>query len=143
MSKDQEKYLHFQVGLLKGSSALDALRKDALKYHMIDQPGQLIALRLTEYYELMARGMVPPTASAAIAANDTGVTIRSKHDAPQVSSRSQQDDTSPAIAAANNNQVSSTAGKMSAYPPDADGALVASPEAERNAEEAADYWALL
>jgi len=141
MSKDQEKYLHFQVGLLKGSAALDALRKDALKYHMIDQPGQLIALRLTEYYELLARGMVPPTASAAIAANEVVTPQRSRSEV-QVSSRSQQDDTSPAIAAATS-QVSSLSGKVTAYHPDADGSLSASPEAERNAEEAADYWALL
>ena len=50
MSQDLEKYLNFNVGLLKNSFALDALWQDALKYHMIDQPGKLIALRLTEYY---------------------------------------------------------------------------------------------
>ncbi len=60
MSQDSDKYLYFHVGLLKNSFALDALRQDALKYHMIDQPDQLIALRLTEYYELMAEGVLPP-----------------------------------------------------------------------------------
>ena len=52
-----EKFLYFTVGLLKGSAALEALRQDATKYHMIDHPGQLIALRLTEYYELINQGL--------------------------------------------------------------------------------------
>jgi hypothetical protein len=55
-----EKFLYFTVGFLKGSPALDALRQDATKYHMIDHPGQLIALRLTEYYELMSQGAIQP-----------------------------------------------------------------------------------
>ncbi|MBE3559236.1 MAG: hypothetical protein IMW89_08430 [Ktedonobacteraceae bacterium] len=55
-----EKYLYFTVGLLKNSSALESLWQDALKHHMVDQPGQLIALRLTEYYEMMSRGIVQP-----------------------------------------------------------------------------------
>ena len=46
-----DKFLYFTVGLLKGSEALEAFRQDAVKHHMIDHPGQLIALRLTEYYE--------------------------------------------------------------------------------------------
>ncbi len=55
-----EKFLYFTVGFLKGSAALDALRQDATKYHMIDHPGQLIALRLTEYYELVSQGNIQP-----------------------------------------------------------------------------------
>src|ERR671924_1793294 len=68
MSQDLEKYLYFTVGLLKNSFALDALSQDALKYHLIDQPGKLIALRLTEYYEMMARGNLQPGASTPLAA---------------------------------------------------------------------------
>ena len=48
MSQDVEKYLYFNVGLLKSSYTLNALWQDALKHHMIDQLGQLIAFRLTE-----------------------------------------------------------------------------------------------
>jgi hypothetical protein len=55
-----EKFLYFTVGLLKGSAALEALRQDATKYHMIDHPGQLIALRLTEYYEMINQDSVQP-----------------------------------------------------------------------------------
>src|SRR5579859_2744955 len=62
MSQDPEKYLYFSVGLLRGSPALNALLQDALRYHMIDQPGQLIAMRLTEYYELLTSGNVPSMA---------------------------------------------------------------------------------
>src|SRR5579883_2050436 len=61
MPQDIERYLYFTVALLKDSAALDALWQDALKYHMIDQPGKLIAMRLTEYYEIKANGMMPPT----------------------------------------------------------------------------------
>src|SRR5439155_23033055 len=57
-----DKFLYFTVGLLKGSAALDALRQDATKYHMIDHPGQLIALRLTEYYEQMKESSSQPVA---------------------------------------------------------------------------------
>lgn len=55
-----DKFLYFTVGLLKDSDALEALRQDAVKHHMIDNPGQLIALRLTEYYEMMNKGVVQP-----------------------------------------------------------------------------------
>src|SRR5438270_12541036 len=72
MSQDPEKYLYFNVGLLKNSFALDALRRDALKYHMVDQPDQLIALRLTEYYELMAGGVLPPSIRVPLATTPTG-----------------------------------------------------------------------
>ena len=61
MPQDVERYLYFTVALLKDSAALDALWQDALKYHMIDQPGKLIAMRLTEYYEIKANGIMPPT----------------------------------------------------------------------------------
>src|SRR6266702_565841 len=76
MSQDREKYLYFHVGLLKNSFALDALRQDALKYHMVDQPGQLIALRLTEYYEMMARGIFHPGVHAPIAATPAATCTR-------------------------------------------------------------------
>ena len=74
MSQDLEKYLYFTVGLLKNSFALDALSQDALKYHLIDQPGKLIALRLTEYYEMVARGNLHPGASIPLAATSKGIT---------------------------------------------------------------------
>src|SRR5438105_1505806 len=63
MSQDSEKYHYFTVGLLKDSFALEALEADALKHHMIDQPAKLIALRLTEYYDLLTR--VAPTVPGA------------------------------------------------------------------------------
>lgn len=59
-----DKFLYFTVGLLKGTEALEALRQDAVKHHMIDNPGQLIALRLTEYYESLSRGQGVQQAAA-------------------------------------------------------------------------------
>ncbi|HEX4713621.1 MAG TPA: hypothetical protein VH164_01710, partial [Ktedonobacteraceae bacterium] len=56
MAKDQDQYVQFTIKLLKGSFALSALWQDAVNDHMIDQPDKLIAVRLTEYYELVARG---------------------------------------------------------------------------------------
>ncbi|HLI88144.1 MAG TPA: hypothetical protein VKV37_05600 [Ktedonobacteraceae bacterium] len=130
MSQDTDKYLYFSVGLLKGSPALEALRQDALKYHMIDHPGQLIALRLTEYYEIMTRGLLPPVASVSIAAPAAGEdsSLRRGMVAPGASG---------------------TGGGASRVPAgeeemlDDEGTLTASPDVDRNAEEAADYWAIM
>ena len=113
MSQDQEKYLYFTVGLLKNSFALDALTQDALKYHLIDQPGKLIALRLTEYYEMMTRGNLPPGASIPLAATPTGIT------SPTTDQIDDNDD------------------------PDDRSFVAASPDVEENADEAAEYWARL
>ncbi len=127
MSQDLEKYVTFHVGLLKNSFALDALWQDALKYHMIDQPGKLIALRLTEYYEMMARGILSPGASASIATTSTG--------------------TNNGGSIGGLNAGINTASPMA----DQDGGdrlededmVVASPDLEQNADEAAAYWARL
>jgi hypothetical protein len=51
MPKDREKYRYIDVGLERGSWALVMFEEDARRHHMSDQPGKLIALRLTEYYE--------------------------------------------------------------------------------------------
>src|SRR3974377_2374404 len=64
MPKDTDKYQYFTVGLLKSSFALEALKADAAKHHMAEQPAKLIALRLTEYYDLLARiGPLMPSVS--------------------------------------------------------------------------------
>ena len=52
MPKDREKYRYIDVGLERGSWALVMFEEDARRHHMSDQPGKLMALRLTEYYEL-------------------------------------------------------------------------------------------
>ena len=109
-----EEYLYFTVGLLKNSFALDALRQDALKYHLIDQPAKLIALRLTEYYELMARGIWHQGIGMSSAAT------------PATSSNGGERE-----------------GVRAASAPDDESVIAASPDAEQNAEEAAAYWARL
>lgn len=62
MAKNSEKYqvICTRVGLLRDSWALDRFIEDAVKHHMDDQPGKLVALRLTEYYELLERLNVFP-----------------------------------------------------------------------------------
>src|SRR5436309_15580588 len=112
MSQDREKYLYFTVGLLKNSSAIDALWQDALKYHLIDQPGKLIALRLTEYYEMIARGNLPPGTGLPLSATSTLF----------------------------NNTANPTAGKIGDDHPNDGGIIAASPDVEENADEAAEYW---
>src|SRR5437588_9532944 len=131
MSQDPEKYLHFNVGLLKNSFALDALRQDALKYHMVDQPGQLIALRLTEYYELMARGILPQGIGVPPA---VAVAASSKRDG--------REEMAPTNFTGNNG-ISPMPGQVGAYPPVEEHIVAASPDAEQNADEAAEYWARL
>ena len=131
MPQDLEEYLYFTVGLLKNSFALDALRQDALKYHMIDQPAKLIALRLTEYYELMARGISHQGVSVASAATST--TISNGGERERVAAAS-----SPGI-----NGLNTATGQVGDTHPDDESVVAASPDAEQNAEEAAAYWARL
>src|SRR5205085_5128569 len=129
MSQDPEKYLYFTVGLLKNSFALDALRQDALKYHMIDQPEQLIALRLTEYYELMAGGVLPPGIGVLPGTTPTGS-----------GTRDGRKELTPANSPGSNG-TSPLAGQTAASPADEESIIAASPDAEQNADEAAEYWA--
>ena len=124
MSQDLEKYLYFNVGLLKNSFALDALSQDALKYHLIDQPDKLIALRLTEYYEMMARGNLPSGAKILFGNGDGREEITSA--------------SSTGI-----NGASSTTGQMGDDHPDDGSIIAASPDVEENADEAAEFWARL
>lgn len=65
MAQDRDQYVQFTIKLLKGSFALNALWQDALNYHMIDQPEKLIALRLTEYYEMISRGGPRPVSATS------------------------------------------------------------------------------
>jgi hypothetical protein len=121
MSQDDEKYLYFEVGLLKNSFALDALWQDAMKYHLVDQPGKLIALRLTEYYEMIARGILHPGPSMSTAltlpvtgASSTGI-----------------------------NGASLMTDQVGDFHLDEENIVAASPDADKNADEAAEYWARL
>ena len=113
MPKDTEKYQYFTVGIERDSWALERLKADAKKHHMSDQPGKLIALRLTEYYELLERGALHALASVPIASanghNGNG------HKPP--STQEQQASEEEVIAV--------------------------SEDAEQNADEAADYWSTL
>jgi hypothetical protein len=131
MSQDLEKYLNFNVGLLKNSFALDALWQDALKYHMIDQPGKLIALRLTEYYEMMARGILPPGASASIATTSTGT-----NNGGSLGGLT-------AVSFTGINGANPIADQEDDDHPDDESIVAASPDREQNADEAAEYWARL
>jgi hypothetical protein len=132
MSQDVERYLYFTVALLKDSFALDALWQDALKYHMIDQPGKLIAIRLTEYYEIMASGVLPSVASVSITANNQ------QQETGNGASREEYPSFQPSP---------NTNGTMFNQPEDyyteAGKTLATSPDVAHNAEAAADYWTLL
>ena|SRR5437763_5287530 len=60
MPKDSEKYRYLTVGLAWDSEVLERLMADANKCQMGDQLAKMIAVRLTEYYELVKRGVVVP-----------------------------------------------------------------------------------
>jgi hypothetical protein len=66
MGKDPTKYLYITISLTRGSEAEQWFTKDAEKHHMTDNPGKLAGLRLTEFYELMARGLLSPSLLAAL-----------------------------------------------------------------------------
>jgi hypothetical protein len=131
MSQDVEKYLYFNVGLLKNSFALDALWQDAMKYHMVDQPEKLIALRLTEYYEMIGRGILHPGPSVSIAATPTATGNEGGREGMAGAS-------STGI-----NGASLMTDQVGDFHPDDESIVAASPDAEQNADEAAEYWARL
>ncbi len=122
MSQEPEKYMYFNVGLLKNSFALESLWQDALKYHLIDEPGKLIALRLTEYYELVARGGLHAGANRSLAAMHAAIA---------------NTDGREEAASANS---SGSASQANGHP-DRESIVSASPDMEENADEAAEYWA--
>ena len=124
MSQDRERYIYFTVGLLKNSSTLDALWQDALKYHMIDQPGKLIALRLTEHYEMMARGDV-------LAGMGISITALSK-----ANGNGHHKENIPSAP-------SNDANASGDYRSNDEGIIAASPDADQNADDAAEYWSQL
>jgi hypothetical protein len=128
--KDSEKYQYFTVGLLKSSFALEALKADAMKHHMIEQPAKLIALRLTEYYDLLAR-VGPPMHNVSLftmSRSEMGNGSR----ANSVVERDGQ------FVHASNDEIAATPND------DPEEEIVTiSADAEENADLAADYWAIL
>ncbi len=68
MATNKEKYQTIcnRVVLTRGSWALDRFIEDAVSHHMDDQVGKLVALRLTEYYELLDRLNILPGGLAMI-----------------------------------------------------------------------------
>jgi hypothetical protein len=137
MPQDVERYLYFTVALLKDSNALDALWQDALKYHMIDQPGKLIAMRLTEYYEMKASGMMPPT-------NDVPPNARSMNNGvkrePATIAHApilDDDEILPDRFSDYNDK------QLETHYIDSETPLATSPDVAHNAEAAAEYWTLL
>lgn len=74
MAQNPEKYYYInRVGLVRDSWAHKMFEKDAATHHMEEQPGKLVALRLTEYYELIERmggaWNVPGASTIAAATN--------------------------------------------------------------------------
>jgi hypothetical protein len=153
-----DKYLYFTVGLLKNSSALEALRQDAVKHHMVDNPGQLIALRLTEYYEMMNEGIVQPVVRIpAVAISATENKPESKETAgPTAFTMNQMSPSAtpnitpqapkPSVSSqemGNSSLIRQLTGKMRALQPNGETIISTSPDAEQNADEAADYWTML
>jgi hypothetical protein len=126
--QDRDQYVYFTIKLLKGSFALNALWQDALNYHMIDQPDKLIAMRLTEYYELVARGALRP-----------GPTMVGVAPMP-TSGRAAP----PAAPATPTGRLPETQSPSSPDNP-SDEVILSSPSSsvEQNADDAADYWSTL
>ena len=130
MPKDTEKYQYFTVGLLKSSFALEALKADAAKHHMVEQPARLIALRLTEYYDLLARvGPLMPSVSH----------FTSQRSDIENGSR-------PGFDTESDDQFAYDLDNEIIIPPyivHEEEIVTMSADAEQNADLAADYWAVL
>jgi hypothetical protein len=156
-----DKYIYFTVGLLKGSDALDALRADAVKHHMIDYPGQLIALRLTEYYQMMNQGITQPvikvpailapleseqTPDTEIATTHTSGTFHMPTSTTPTTTTSPFEMPTPSPFQASGESRSSmqqVTGRMRALTREEDAIVSASTNADQNADDAADYWSML
>jgi len=145
MAQDRDQYVQFTIKLLKGSFALNALWQDALNYHMIDQPEKLIALRLTEYYEMVVRGAsrpvpalpaIPPSSAPPPAPAGT-----SGHTPPATPVLDVSPDQQPTAAIRMPRLQRSQA--VESHQTETVGDIVTSSDAqvvEQNADEAADYW---
>lgn len=154
MAQDRDQYVHFTIKLLKGSFTLGALWQDALKYHMVDQPDKLIALRLTEYYELLTKGIlrpgpsiqgVPATPAPGAPAN-SGLSIMPAPSFPGNDPVPQHSPVPPSQADARGQAPlpERTDGHQSRIDMSSDIVVSASSSsAEENAEEAADYWSIM
>lgn len=166
MSQDAGKFLYFKVGLLKDSDALDALWQDALKHHMVDQPEKLMALRLTEYYEMIAQGVlnsttksvtlppaphvgeerVAPASNASAVHNysaggsGTNYTVSSGSGTNQTATVGSGNYSTQSAASTVPTATGARPAEM--YLVD-DIAMAAPQDAQQNAEDAADYWSLL
>ncbi len=151
----QDKYQYFTVGLLSDSFALEALWRDALKHHMTEHLGQLIALRLTEYYEFMTQRVVQPVVQVphlvkpgeSVEAEDWGSKERLSPTTAPASPMSTPLPHSPSLTQAqmSNHHVllNQITGSMRSIPRDNEDIIFASPAADQNADEAADYWSTL
>lgn len=138
MPQDVERYLYFTVALLKDSGALDALWQDALKYHMIDQPGKLIAMRLTEYYEIKANGIMPPTHNDLPNSRSINNGITREPTAIARNSRMDNDDMlQDPFSDYDEDELLETRYIQNEVP------VATSPDVAQNADAAADYWTLL
>jgi len=148
MSEDTEKYLYFEVGLLKDSFALEALWQDALRYHMTDQPAKLIAMRLTEYYELTSKGSTQSRATIPVPTPSTGFADgENKEDGetPTSGTPALRPPIThlPAKFLQKTPFASNTANPVGIIQQEGETSLTVSAEVDQNAEEAADYWSLL
>lgn len=152
MAQDRDQYVHFTIKLLKNSFTLGALWQDALKYHMVDQPDKLIALRLTEYYELLSKGVLrtgpsiqgmPATPGAPATGN---LSIMPAPDFPGNTPVLPQSPVPPSQADARTQAPQSERADGSQSRIDMSSDIVvsaSSSSAEENAEEAADYWSIM
>jgi hypothetical protein len=116
--------------LLKSSFALEALKADAMKHHMIEQPAKLIALRLTEYYDLLAR-VGPPMPNVSLFTTDR----------PEMGNGSRAN----SVIERNGQFVHAPDDEIATLPYDEheEEIVTISADAEQNADLAADYWAIL
>jgi hypothetical protein len=151
MAQDRDQYLQFTIKLLKGSFALSALWQDALNYHMIDQPEKLIAMRLTEYYELIARGTLQPGPSVPGASNPPASNIAPAGNNVVSSSlppSNQGGRMATPLPAVNGNHATRT---IASHPQeevriDKENDVITKSSSlvvEQNADDAADYWSPL
>jgi len=126
MPKNPTKYRYYQVGLIRDSYAEHRLKEDAERHHMANQLAKLIALRLTEYYTLVDRGIIVPGAAAGAGAVPFPIAL-----------------TPGGSGTAQTTQTTLTTQTNETEEADEEDTLAFSADlATSNADAAADYWAM-
>jgi hypothetical protein len=128
MAKDPTKNRYFQLGIAWNSWTLKRLEEDAHLHQMEDQITKLMVLRLTEYYQLVAKGVIVPGATAMMPAP-----VQAQTEAASSNGHT------PNVATATSRRDRVATSAVSEEEPEGN-TIAESSEADQNADDALDFF---